>query len=253
MKIIAWNCRGLGKGPAIRGLLALQKREDPDILFLSETRMREKGMDKFRWRLNMPHMIVKDCDGKSGGLAMFWKREIKLELRWKGRMHIDATVTEGDGFKWRITGIYGESHADKKVETWHLLRTLHHQEKLPWVCVGDFNEVMYSHEKQGEVSRSQALMDNFREALYSCDLRDLGFEGDIFTWRNNNFHVEGYIRERIDRAVASPAWCGRFPGYKVINGDPEHSDHRPVIVHVDGVVRREKRNSNDPIKKFEAR
>ena len=28
-------------------------------------------------------------------------------------------------------------------------RTLHLQQKLPWVCIGDFNEILYSFEKQG--------------------------------------------------------------------------------------------------------
>jgi hypothetical protein len=26
-------------------------------------------------------------------------------------------------------------------------------------------------------------------------VEDLGYEGDCFTWRNNNHQVEGYIRE----------------------------------------------------------
>lgn len=42
----------------------------------------------------------------------------------------------------------------------------------------------------------EVLMQNFRVVLSFCDLKDLGFEGDVFTWCNNNFQVEGYIREK---------------------------------------------------------
>jgi hypothetical protein len=112
---------------------------------------------------------------------------------------------------------------------------------------------MYSFEKQGGAPKAQYLMENFRSALDFCNLQDLGFEGDIFTWRNNNFRVDGYIRERLDRAVASPSWRVRFPGYKVINGDPEHSDHRPVIVHLEGTTRPVRTGQNNLNKRFEAR
>jgi exonuclease III len=40
MRIIVWNVRGMGNDPAIRGLLDLQKREDPDVIFLSEIKMK---------------------------------------------------------------------------------------------------------------------------------------------------------------------------------------------------------------------
>jgi hypothetical protein len=77
----------------------------------------EKRMEKFRWMLNFPHMVVVDCEGRSGGLALFWKRNINVELKWKGRMHIDAVVSEEDGFKWTITGIYGEPRQENTEET----------------------------------------------------------------------------------------------------------------------------------------
>jgi hypothetical protein len=63
-------------------------------------------------------------------------------------------------------------------------------------------------------------MDNFQDVLQECGVEDLGFEGDRFTWRNNNHRVEGYIRERLDRAVANIEWQEMFPNVKIINGDP---------------------------------
>jgi hypothetical protein len=184
---------------------------------------------------------------------MFWKRGIDVELRWKGRMHIDVNITETDGFKWGLTGIYGEPKQDKREETWRLLRTLHHQSDFPWLCIGDFNEIMFSFEKQGGIPRPQICMDRFRDALNFCNLNDLGFEGDIFTWRNNNFRVDGYIRERLDRDVANPIWCARFPCYKVVNGNPEHSDHRPIMVETGEVARSRWCGSGEVNKRFEAR
>lgn len=96
MKIIAWNYRGLGNGPAVYGLLSLQKAEDADILLLSETKMDRCRIQGFRWKLGMTNMVVRDCDGKSGGLAVFWKKEVKFHLRTVARLYIDGDVEEKD-------------------------------------------------------------------------------------------------------------------------------------------------------------
>jgi hypothetical protein len=80
-------------------------------------------------------------------------------------------------------------------------------------------------------------MDRFRETLEHCKLWDLGYEGDVFTWRNHNHVAENYIRERLDRAVANDQWRARFPCVRVINGDPRHSDHRPLIIFTERKAR----------------
>lgn len=65
------------------------------------------------------------------------------------RNHIDLEITEADGFVWRFTGIYGEPQTEQKHRTWTLLRDLANQQVMPWLCAGDFNEVLYQHEKEG--------------------------------------------------------------------------------------------------------
>ena len=146
------------------------------------------------------------------------------------RYHIDANVTGDDGFTWRLTGIYGEPKASDRDKTWKLLRILHGTSDLPWMVFGDFNEILFASEKQGGKLKPQACMDNFRSALEHCELEDLGFVGDPFTWRNHSQHACSYIKERLDRAVANVGWRSHFPAYKAINGDPRRSDYRHVIV-----------------------
>ena len=67
MKVAAWNCRGLGNRSAVRGLLNFQKSQQVDILFLSETKLDSRRMEKFKWMLGLTNMVVKDAAGKGGG------------------------------------------------------------------------------------------------------------------------------------------------------------------------------------------
>ena len=98
MKIGSLNCRGLGNGPAIRGLLDLQEKVDPDVLFLCETKLDSGRLQWLRWKLGLTNMVCVDCDGQSGGLALFWRSSVNLSAGLKSKYYIDATINEADGF-----------------------------------------------------------------------------------------------------------------------------------------------------------
>jgi hypothetical protein len=121
------------------------------------------------------------------------------------------------------------------------------------MCVGDFIEILHSWEKEGGVPKPQGQMDNFKKALEVCELDDLGYVGDTFTWRNNSHTKEKYIRERLDRAVATLSWRLRFPGFRVVNGDHRHSDHRPVIIDTNGADKKRRSPVRGQMSLFEAR
>lgn len=91
-----------------------------------------------------------DRIGLGGGLALLWRSTVDITLRSFSRNHIDAMVEgAGDKPRWRLTGFYGELVSSNRHVTWNLLRLLATQSSDPWCCVGDFNEILGSHEKEG--------------------------------------------------------------------------------------------------------
>lgn len=188
----------------------------------------------------LTNMTAWSSEGRSRGVALFSRRGVEVSLCSYGRRHIDVDVTEENGRVWRLTRVYGELASERKVETWRMMNILgqQHQQGRPWLCLGDFNEILTGDEKIGGAVRPQRLMDNFRAALEACELSYLGYEGDKFTWRNHNSEIDTYICERLDRATTNAAWGEMFPVFSVLNGAPRHSDHRLVIVCTHGERRR---------------
>ena len=89
-----------------------------------------------------------DCIGRAGGLALFWCEQINIEVRSYSSSHIDVKIM-GDRVEdnWRFTGFYGQSLTHRRHESWTLLRQLYEQTNLPWICAGDFNEILSLDEK----------------------------------------------------------------------------------------------------------
>ena len=140
------------------------RRWDPAIVFLSETKRKNSGMQKVKVKDGFENGFYIKEKGKGGGLAMLWKRETDLEIKSYSKHHIDAVVTEeGSGFKWRITGFYGHPETHLRRESWNFLDTLNNQYHLPWLCLGDFNEILSRERKAGQCSKIMATNCKFQK------------------------------------------------------------------------------------------
>jgi hypothetical protein len=58
--------------------------------------------------------------------------------------------------------MYGEPRSEEKEKTWRLLRILCDRSTLPWLCCGDFHEILFNCEKEGGAPRSESCMAKFR-------------------------------------------------------------------------------------------
>lgn len=56
---------------------------------------------------------------------------------------------------------------------------------LPCCIIGDFNDIMVAGEKKGGCMQPRRLIEGFTVAVNDCQLLDLGFKGNMFTWERS--------------------------------------------------------------------
>ena len=232
MRIMSWNVRGLGNERAFRETKKVLQMQRPQILFLCETKLEPKQMQRRGKDLMFDNCLAVDRSGLGGGLALLWNSEVVVEVKSFSKHHIDAIVNFENGSFWRCTGVYGHPEAEQKHNTWTLLRRLASLSPLPWLCFGDFNEILLLNEKTGRNNRCVSAVNNFRAAVRDCGLSDLGCIGRPFTWSNRTFGPH-LVEERLDRFLCCRKWGTIFQEHAALHLETWTSDHNPIILEVE--------------------
>ena len=117
--------------------------------------------------------------------------------KWYINTHLDGGLNVGWG---HITRFYGNLEASKREYIWKLLEFLYQGNNLPWMVVGELNEIIGVSEKAGGGIGVAKQMENFRVTIDVCELRDLRYVGVKFEWKY--IKRDGtQIRGRLDRAL----------------------------------------------------
>ena len=147
MRILSWNCQGLGNLWTVQSLHKLVREQDPDICFLMETRLDRSGFEQHCGDVPFRNKLIVKKPNSGGGLALMWKEEVNLDVVNFTDNHILAKVVESDGFVWHLIGFYGWLEANEKRKSWALLSHLKTFVEGPWCCIGDFNAILHASEK----------------------------------------------------------------------------------------------------------
>ncbi|KAL0378750.1 UNVERIFIED_CONTAM: hypothetical protein Sradi_3180500 [Sesamum radiatum] len=229
--------RGVAVQRAVRCLKELIELHRPGLVFLSETKCKARRSERLKTTVNYNGLGV-DSTGKGGGLLLLWRKDVDVWLQSFSAHHIDATVKSAScPDRWRFTGFYGYPEVGNRILGWSLLRRLAHQSVRPWVCAGDFNEVLAQHEKQGSLPRAHWQMRDFRKCLDDCGFQDMGLTGEKFTWCNQRI-APHTVRARLDRACCNSRALELFPLASVSAEAVSCSDHYPIWVGLEGEISR---------------
>ena len=176
--------------------------------------------------------FIVPSDGLKGGLALFWKNNIKVNVLNSSLSFIDALIEGGDRIGcWHLSGFYGHREPAMSMESWRLLNSLRDSSQLPWLLIEDFNEIRCQAEKEGGATRPVQQMARFNASINYCGLKEVGFVGPKFTWLYQR-RDGTQIRERLDRALASIDWHSLFPTAKLRHKSSSASDHNPLLPHL---------------------
>lgn len=117
-------------------------------------------------KLSLHGCFTVDCEkslrSRRGGVCMLWRESCDLHITSFSRNHIMCTIKdEISGREWMCAGLYGWPKITQRHQTWKLMEMLHRSITNPWVCMGDFNEIMWNREKRGGNMRSIINMEMF--------------------------------------------------------------------------------------------
>ncbi|CAL2238014.1 unnamed protein product [Prunus armeniaca] len=140
-------------------------------------------MEQFKLQLGFHESVVVGRKGLSGGLLL-WKEGWSVSVNSVSTAYIDVFATNPNGFSFRFIGFYGHSEPSQRHHSWELLCRLSHRNSRPWICMGDFNEVMHEWEKSGGRDRSRMAMDAFKDVDNNVALCEVNYIRPHFTWWN---------------------------------------------------------------------
>lgn len=224
MSLIAWNCRGLANLRAVRFLKEINNQYRPSLIFLCETLVKEKRIKEVCKAINFAGYHCVDAQGHGGGLALLWKNEGGIVIKDSCSNFIDFEVSNDQVGRWRYTGFYGFPERGRRRESWDLLKNLAGRSLLPWCIIGDYNDIVNGEEKNGRVSHPRYLCEGFANAITDCNLSDLGFRGERFTWERGR-GSSTWVQERLDRGLATQSWKDLFPRAEIQVLEVSTSDH----------------------------
>ncbi|XP_031121072.1 uncharacterized protein LOC116024317 [Ipomoea triloba] len=190
-------------------------------------------LERVRVRLKYDNCFVVNARGRSGGLALLWNAGVSVEVRGYSNHYIDAVVTREDGgTQWRFTGYYGNPDRQRRRDSWDLLRYSSSLNNLPWVIMGDFNDLLLENEKIGRVPHPGWLLRGFGEVVRESGLSDFAFQGFQYTWEKGR-GTDAWVQEKLDRILVSGDWRDMFPGARAWSVEGGCSVHLALFLMTD--------------------
>lgn len=199
MNILCLNCRGIGQPETVREICDLIRLHRPALVFLSKTKVSDKRVKEMRHRFGFSNAFGVKARGLSGGLVLYWNNESTVSLKSFSNSHIDVFVRNVDTGEreWCFTEFYGEPTRTKRKNSWELLQYMRREYDHPWLCAGDFNEILDASEQFGGNDREKWKMEGFRDTVDYCRFTDIGFSGLPYTWDNRQ-QGSSNVKVRLD-------------------------------------------------------
>ena len=215
---------GAGKVKCASTIKDFKKIYAIDVFVVFEPRINGSKALNVATNLGFSHYYIVDATGFSKGVWLLWNDNIvSLQVIAHASQSITALVHVRNKC-WLLTVVYVNPNPRIRESLWTYFDGLAKASNLPWLVMGDFNDISCASEKCGGNfdSGGSAFVDWISRNQHI----DLGFSGSKFTWCNKR-NAEGIIWKRIDRSLSNIAWRLMFPEAYLSHLPRINSDHCP--------------------------
>ena len=109
---------------------------------------------------------------------MLWSEstsyQVEILTHSENSIHVLVHVSS-PSLSFLLTAVYASPNFYKHQLFWNYLQNLATIVALPWVLLGDFNDMLSKDEKMGGLPLNRNRVTAFRNCLNTCGLLDLGF------------------------------------------------------------------------------
>ena len=183
------------------------------------------------------HHLVSPTGHRAGGLGLFWKQELNLQIL-DSSAHVIDTLIEFEGKKFYSSFVHASTDRNLRNSLWDQLDSKSLMREDAWFITRDFNDLLRNVEKEGVPDRTEGSFTDLRTFFSEGDLFDLQHSGDPLSWRGKR--GDHLVRCRLDRATSNTLWAERFPSARCQYLEADlMSNHKPLLAFFDnGVGRR---------------
>ncbi|KAI9077809.1 hypothetical protein K1719_040295 [Acacia pycnantha] len=231
MNCLFWNVRGAGARSFPSLIRGLVRSFDINFVALFETRCGGDKAQRIAGMMGFSNIKIIDADGFKGGIWCLWSDKFRqVDVLCSTNQFVHVRITSHLLQTWELTLVYGSPNIVQRRILWRDLMQLSLSVHMPWCLGGDFNATLVTDERSsGGAQRGPDR--EFCKFVEDVALNDLGFIGPPFTWGRTG------VASRLDRVLGSNSWQELFPNAIVKHLNWYKSDHRPLLLQLDGCRR----------------
>lgn len=176
------------------------------------------------------HCFCVEANGTSGGLALLWNDYFQVQILESCKNYTHTIIHQQRTQKlFEAFFVYGNPTYDQRRHLWGKVLKLPTSLSMPWLCMGDFNDMYSLDEKDGVRPVEDRRLQLFRQFLVDSALMDMELKGCKYTWVSNP--RDGRVtKEKLDRVLVNAEWRSLFPHASAVALPMINSDHSPVVL-----------------------
>ncbi|GER52284.1 non-LTR reverse transcriptase [Striga asiatica] len=231
MKMILWNCRGLGGPSTVSQLKDSIRIHHPNFMFLSELKKQKDFVKTICVKLGYKDRLVAvDPIGISGGLVLLWdsSQNIIQIIQHSFCFEVEIGKPNSNVSFW-VVFVYMSTDRVIREDQWSFLINAKSKWGQDWIIGGDWNAIVDLSEKRGGRDKSLADMLSFQNFINQMSMVEVNMQGHKYTWSNNRSH-EHFVEEKLDRVFGSLRWSSSHSSTVVLNCYQTASDHSLLVL-----------------------